>query len=309
METRTEAIENLYYKLRNILNRRKSIPEEMREWRDSYSYYAKSTVDKKIRELEHESKKISNEFIINLANFQRELEFIFEDARKLGDSRTEPYIERMDRILNEIIYLTSSVRYERLKLAPGVRQRIYEDFSNVYESFQDKKWTDCIRTFDYIQGEIYEFLADLRLLYRLRIFPLERKVEIRDKLSNLDFVNVVECLVEADENVISGPKHYKDCADRCREALEKLVKQLTIKVGEKPSKFELNMVHLQKKGVFELPTKLEIVAFFAYLGQVGPHGILRKKLSDNDVNYVMDETYRKISRILEKFDVFSKKKS
>lgn len=309
LESRIKAIEDLYYKLRKILNRQKAISDRMSELSKRDYYYSNKYVTKKIDKLKRESKGISDEFIIELANFQRELEFIFEDAKKLEDPRTESYIERMDRILDEIIYLTSSVRLERRRLAPSVRERVYKKFSNVYESFQDHEWDKCIYTFDYIQGEMYEFLADLKLLYRLRISPFERKAEIKEKLSELDFTDVVECLLEADENVIAGPKHYKDCADRCREALIKLVNHLTIKIGEKPSKFELNMTHLQKKGVFELPTKLEIVAFFSYLAQVGPHGMLKKKLSGSDVNYIMDESYRKISRVLEKFDVFSKKKS
>ncbi|MFQ6081372.1 MAG: hypothetical protein ACE5OW_06870 [Candidatus Bathyarchaeia archaeon] len=298
LESRIKDIEDLYYKLRSILKTRYILNRQIKRAPFHLS-----------EDLRRKSGELSDAFIIGLAKFQRDLEFIFEDAKKLEDAKTKPYIERMSSILDEIMYLTSSVRMGRHDLYPRVRAELDKNFSNVYESFQDREWDKCIYTFNYIQGEMYEFLADLRLLYRLRIFPYERKAEIRDKLSNLKFMDVYECLLEADDNVIAGPKHYKDCADRCREALEKLVNHLTIKIEEKPSKFELNMTHLQKRGVFEVPTKLEIVAFYTYLGQVGPHGMLKKKLSDGDVNYIMDETYRKISRLLENLRIIPRRKT
>jgi len=288
----SEDTKELYNTLRDYLSSIRALFRSR-----PYTTYGLGEINRSIRLL-------SDKFVSDLARFKSSLEFIFEDAVKIGNSKLEPYVEGMKLILNEISYLITSARMERRRFT--VEYRTYQDLDNVYEAFRAHRWDNCIKTRGYIQGLMVEFLENFDLIHRLRIFPMERKARIRSKLSDRNYEDVLECLSQADENAIAGPIHYKDCADRCREAFEKLVTHFARETDGKPRSSEANMTHLQGKGLFEVPTKIYMVAFNAFLSQVGPHGLSKKELAEDDVNYILEETYLNLSRILERYDEYMK---
>ncbi len=153
---------------------------------------------------------------------------------------------------------------------------------------------------------MYQILEDVRLIYALRIYPIEEKIALKSKISDYGFVDVVKCLDEAETNL--SLKHYKDCVDRNREALEKTVASIRTSIGQKPSGyFSTDIGSLAGFGVTNKEQKKLIEATYSYLSEVGAHG-RGDSLTLGDAHYAMKETYMRIDIILKRYDEFLSKK-
>lgn len=156
-----------------------------------------------------------------------------------------------------------------------------------------------------VRGYMYQFFEDIRLIYALRIYPIEEKMAFKSKLSDLDFIEVINCLDQADENIVS--KHYKDCVDRCRESLEKTVTTILTKTEKKPSGyFATDMGNLSNMHLIDKEPKRLIEATYSYLSEIGVHG-RGGKLDLGDANYAIKETYMRIDILVKCYEEFIKK--
>jgi len=233
----------------------------------------------------------TNDAIKSLLSLQRQIELLLEDVKELSDEKTGPYIDRCVEAVEAIRILSRGG--SRIK---GVCNLINEgEYGYAYRSFKR------------IRTKIYELLEDIRLIYSLRIYPIEEKIALKSRLSDLGFTEAVRCLDEAESNLAT--KHYKDCINRCREALEKTVTSILLAQEKKPSGyFATDMGTLSNMIGISKEHKKLIEATYSYLSEVGAHG-RGEKPKMGDAYYAMKETYMRIGILMKKYEDYSKKKS
>lgn len=253
--------------------------------------------------------------------FQRDLELLCEDIRKLMDDKTEFYVKRcwtnlntIRRILEGEVYDLSTIP-EFKSLGPVVTRRtaVSRPPEDGVCGLLDTGITErehlktAFNMFTKVTSCMYEIFGDVRLIYALRIFPIEARAAIKSRLSDLEFIDVVKCLDQAEQNIVD--KHHKDCHDRCREALEKTASSILEKERKKASKyFSTDIGTLCGMGVVDKETKRLAEATHSYLSQVGVHGIAEREPSAGDANFALKDTYLKIDTLLNKYGEYLAKK-
>jgi len=156
---------------------------------------------------------------------------------------------------------------------------------------------------------MYQLLDDVRLIYALRIYPIEEKIALKSTLTDYGFVEVVGCLDEAENNLaMRKPEHMKDCVDRCREALEKTTASILVAEKKKPSGyFSTDMGTLSGLGIVDKEPKKLTEATYSYLSEVGAHG-RAGEVTLGDAHYAMKETYMRIDILLKKYTEYLARK-
>lgn len=227
-----------------------------------------------------------------ITKFQRELELLHEDTEKLSDEKTDFYVTRCAKNMEVIRYRLGGEK---------------EVLGGVYRLLDSKKFEEAYAEFIKVRSSIYNMFEDVRLIYALRIYPIEEKMALRSELLDMGFQDVVISLEEAENNL--AEKHLKDSLTRCREALEKIVSSTLDKEGKKSSsKFGIDIATLCSIGIITRDEKRLIEPTYSYLSEVA-HGRI-EKLTLGDVNYAMKETYMRIELLVRRYREFvSKQKS
>ena len=225
--------------------------------------------------------------------FQRSIELLFEDIKKLSDEKTKSYIARCE---TNIKIIESYVR--------GTSK-----FDGVCDCIDKATYEPAFARFKRVRSWMYQILEDIRLIYALRIYPIEEKIALKSQLSDYGFVDVVKCLDEAENNLaMRKPEHLKDCIDRCREALEKTVASVLVAQKKKPSGyFSTDMGTLSGVRIVNKEPKRLIEATYSYLSEVGAHG-RAGEVTLGDAHYAMKETYMRIDILLKKYAAYLERK-
>ena len=231
--------------------------------------------------------KYQAETLKKVLSLQRMLELLYEDVKKLKDEKTEIYVKRCESNITII--------GEILRKADGVCTRIdSDDFSGAFSCFK------------LIRSLMYQIIEDVRLIYALRLYPIQEKMALKSLLTDLGFLEVTKCLDEAEANL--AEKHFKDAIDRAREALEKTVTSILSAIGKKPSGyFSTDVGTLSSLGMIDKETKKLTEATYSYLSEAGAHGRIGD-LTRSDAHYALKETYMRIDILLKKYSMYSSKK-
>jgi len=186
---------------------------------------------------------------------ERKLELLIEDVTNLLDETSEKYIERCTSNMDIIILLLRGGE----KYTGALIDLDSYDYKSAYERFRR------------IRNHMYRIFEDIRTIYALKIYPIEEKMELKSKLSNFEFIDVLKCLDEADDNIAN--KHYKDSINRGRDALEKLVSNILLRLNKTPSYyFSTDIGTLSGMDFINKESKRLIEATYSYLSEVGAHG-------------------------------------
>jgi len=227
-----------------------------------------------------------------LTSLIRKFEFAFENEKKYADRKINKYIKRMKTTLDQINLLINSKSLINKKF--GLEVESY----GILTQMQRRKYEPAYSALVQLEGLINNFLEDLNLVKVLKIYPIEKKIQIKERLSELGFNEILDVLEKIDNNLIAGPEHYKDVADRCRETLEKLIERMAIKATGNSSTFESNMTQLNQKDILNVPLKRVITAIYSYFAQMGLHKQPSVQINDNDISYAVDQLYRNIEVLL-----------
>lgn len=215
--------------------------------------------------------------------FQRKIELLYSDIKKLKDEKTFVYIKRCGRNVKLIEnYLRGSSNY-----------------IGVCNEINDFKFEEGYKTFQKTRTLMYEICEDVRLIYALRIYSVEEKMALKSALTDYGFYDVTKCLEEAESNL--ALKHFKDCIDRCREALEKTVASLLDILDKKPSGyFSTDIGTFSNLRIISKEQKKLTKATYSYLSEVGAHG-RGGDLTITEAHFSMKETYMRIDILLGKY--------
>jgi hypothetical protein len=224
--------------------------------------------------------------IKNVLSLQRMIELLCEDIKKLSDEKTKSYV---DRFMENVIKIQSFIRI-------GVCHNIdSDDFLNAFFSFKK------------VRSLMYQIIEDIKLIYALKLYPIEEKMALKSLLTDYGFLEVTKCLDEAETNL--AEKHYKDCIDRGREALEKTVTSILTVEGKKPSgSFSTDIGSLSGVGIIDKETKKLTEATYSYFSEVGAHG-RAGEVTAGDAHYSLKEVYMRIDILLKKYSAYLSRKT
>ena len=226
----------------------------------------------------------------DVLRFQRSVELLLEDTKKMCDEKTKSYFKRCEQSMSRV----------------ELQIRGRSDWPGVCRSLDDESYSAAFKKFRYIRTYVYQILEDVRLIYALRIYPIEEKMALKSTLTDYGFVEAIKSLEEAENNL--AEKRFKDCMTRCRESLEKTVSSILVAENKKLSGyFSTDIGQLSSLDMVDKESKRLIVATYSYLSEVGAHG-RGEKPKLGDAHYAMKETYMRIDILLKKYSTFLAKK-
>lgn len=181
--------------------------------------------------------------------------------------------------------------------------------NSVCNSLDGADFNGAFGFFRQIRATMYQILEDVKLVYALRIYPIEEKMALKSRLSDYNFLEVVRCLDEAEDNLATHkPEHMKDCVDRSREALEKTAASVLVAEKKKPSGyFATDMGTLSSLGIIDKESKRLMEATHSYLSEVGAHS-RAGEVTLADAHYAMKETYMRVDILLKRYSEYSQRK-
>jgi hypothetical protein len=227
-----------------------------------------------------------NEAIKAVLTFQRNIELLYEDIAKLSDDKTQYYIERCHK---NVVSIRLSIRG-----ASG--------YQGVLDDLDSAAYSPAYTKFRNIRSDMYGIIEDVRMIYSLRIYPVEEKMALKSMLTDYGFLEVTKCLDEAEDNMVN--KHNKDCIDRSREALEKTASSMLTAEKKTPSgSFSTDIGTISNMGIIDKETKRLTEATYSYLSEKGAHG-RAGEVTPGDAHYAMKETYMRIDILLKKYTTF-----
>lgn len=281
IDTRVSSV-NLEIALVSLEDRLSAIEKQYNAAYDRLSHMSGARNSYQTRE-DYLNKSYIAESIKTILLFQRSIEILYEDTKKLVDTETKYYISRCADNLELLrFYLRGGAK------ANGVCDLIdIEKFEEAFSQFQRSRSTT------------FQICEDVRLIYALRIYPIEEKIALKSQLSDRGFLEVVKCLDEAETNL--AEKHFKDCIDRSREALEKTVSSILVTEKKIPSNyFSTDIGNMVGLGIIDKESKRLIEATYSYLSEVGAHG-RGGDIQLGDAHYSMKETYMRVDILLRKY--------
>lgn len=254
-----------------------------KQYMDAFERFYKMATYTNLRNAEY-----ANEGIKAALAFQRSIELMFEEIKKLSDDTAKSYIDRC--------------REKVVSIGLLLRDRP----NGVCYAIDNEEYYSAFELFRKTRASVYQFLEDVRLVYALRLYPIEEKITLKSMLTDHGFIEATRCLDEAKKNL--AEKHFKDCIDRSREALEKTAASILVAEKKKPSGyFSTDMGTLSGLGIVDKESKKLIEATYSYLSEVGAHG-RNGEVNLGDAHYAMKETYMRIDILLKKYVAYLARK-
>lgn len=253
------------------------------------------------------------EIIVSEEEYARMLNVNIEEAKR----RLQP-TRRLNKIGSRIIdVLTTDKRvddhtfyYNKLYIVRGTITNLKNAIENLRHNHTTKARRYCYCAyfaFKKIIVDLIEMTEELRLIAAMTAFPIEKKLEIKDKLISEKFEGVVESLEEAESNVIEN--HLRDCISRCRDAVEIFIaksrEQITGEETEK--KFTRDLSKLVENKVVDDSEQRLIKGVYSFLSLKGSHKYDESKISANDAELALDSIYSTIGMLLRKHSAFMEK--
>jgi len=159
-----------------------------------------------------------------------------------------------------------------------------------------------------VQVQLPTLYEDIRLLSRVLVFPVEKRMRLQLMLNENGFRKVTRYLVSAERKLQKPEMETEDCLANCRKALDQLLQELSLKLGIRPVKrFSEDLTVLEK----EFPTVVDegvrriLLGVFSFLSVKGSHPY-SVSVSEKDATFGLEQTYRSIEYVLEKYTEFMK---
>lgn len=157
-----------------------------------------------------------------------------------------------------------------------------EDFCGAYELLR--------RT----RGVLFSALEDIRMLYELRLLPMQERDRIRQTLVEAGMPEVAGRLAKADEQRVDDPPA---CVGHCREALALTIHDLAkSRVGRSTDSFAGDLAELGKTEGFLPPEERRVVvSLYSYLSAKWKAG---GEPQPGDAEFALKQTYFFVDRFL-----------
>ena len=151
-----------------------------------------------------------SESIKRILRLLSNVELIWEEVYKIcEDIKIQYYADRLKPNLDVL----------RFKIRGELTDTSY--LAGIVDMLTDKKYPQALTSYNALRKYLFPVIEDIQLIYSLKIYPIEEKMAIILKLGDNGFDDVVKCLDEIDEYIVST--HYNDAIDKSIEALEKTI--------------------------------------------------------------------------------------
>lgn len=244
--------------------------------------------------------------VSNLKAIERNLLLVYNNAIRFKEPTIEQVLNNMSKDIKNVSYLINTARPIQKKYSDVLQAKGVEISNSVICGILnclEKGYYNSTHWLTYCLGNsIYDFIEKARFIMNSRVIPSERRELVKKKLDDLGQSKINEIFELIDENLIA--KHYKDCIDNCRKALMRVSEAIVLKLGrEAQTSYEGNLNIMTKMNMIDSIEKRDFSTFFSILSQKSQHEELDEtnKLTPEDCSYLIDATYIKLKRMLDKF--------
>lgn len=156
-----------------------------------------------------------------------------------------------------------------------------------------------------MRGYIYEVIEDVRMVYALRLYPMEEKIALKSAMAEVGLNEAIVRLENSEKNL--ADKDYQGCIGECRECLARVMEGLTKQVtGKETGSFAGNGDRLRQFGGIDAETDRLSVATYSYLSSGWKEG---HAPNQSDAHYAIRETYLRIDMLLKRYADFKSNKN
>jgi hypothetical protein len=166
--------------------------------------------------------------------------------------------------------------------------------SYVLKFVDAEKFCDALRVLNANRGVFFSALEDIRMLYELRLLPMEERDRIRQALAEVGLPEVAARLEKADGQRVDDPPA---CIGHCREALALTVHGIAeSKGGRATDSVAADLAELGKTEGFLSPDERRfVVALYSYLSSKWKAG---EEPKPGDADFALKQTYFFVDRLL-----------
>ena len=242
---------------------------------------------------QHDSSKTTfknvSESIKRILKLQSNVELVWEEVYIISEDIKIQYYA--DRLKQNLDVLRSQIRGE-------LTDSSYLD--GIVDMLVDEKYSQVLTSYSALGKYLFQIIEDILLIYSLKIYPIEEKMAIILKLGDNGFDDVVKCLDEIDEYIVST--HYNDAIDKSIDALEKTIAYIVKHNKISPSnQFNTDLATLSGKLEYiDNETKKGITATYSYLTQISAYGRI-KPISKRESYFAVKELYLRIEKLLHSY--------
>ena len=210
----------------------------------------------------------------SFVQMHRKLERLANETLEFEDGKTKTYCTR---IKNEIQNFTSNV-------------------STAYNYIEGSNWNWAHQYISQARTSMYEILEDVRMVYLVRIFPIEEMSNRKMLLGEFDCTDAINKLESAETNLVQ--KDFRGAIGESRQALASTVWTLTDKDSKATDSFAGNLAKLSDKGILERPNRIAMEGIYVYLSQSWKEG---KEPAPGDAEYGIRQACIHIDEVLKKY--------
>lgn len=233
----------------------------------------------------------------------RGLEAAAQEATTLVDQSTMLYAARLGQ---EVDSFRVAVEGQVFMWVPST-DKVQQVVSNVFgvpkkgfvtnyllKNVDAEKYCQALGQLNEARGIFFSALEDIRMLYELRLLPMEERDRIRQALAEAGMPEVAARLSKADEQRVGDPPA---CIGHSREALAFTVHSLAkAKVGRSTDSFQADLAELGKTRGFLPPEERRVaVSLYSYLSSKWKAG---EEPKPGDAEFALKLTYFFIDRLL-----------
>jgi len=233
----------------------------------------------------------------------RSLESAASEAGTLADPSTKLYAERLNLEVDAFRVAVEGAVMMRVPSTDRVGQTVRRTLnlptrgsvaSYVLKFVDAEKFCDALRVLNTNRGVFFGAIEDIRMLYELRLLPMEERDRIRQALAEAGLPEVATRLEKADGQRVDDPPA---CIGHCREALALTVHGMAkAKAGRSTDSFAGDLAELGKtERSLSAEERRVLVALYSYLSSKWKSG---EEPKPGDAEFALKQTYFFVDRLL-----------
>jgi len=233
----------------------------------------------------------------------RALESAASEAEVLSDAGTKLFATRLGQEVDTFRVAIEGQVLMRTPSTDRVGQTVSKAFglptggwvtNYILKAVDEERFCDALGMLNRTRGTFLSALEDIRMLYEMRLLPMEERDRIRQALVEAEMPEVASRLAKADEQRVDDAPA---CIGHCREALALTVHDLAkAKVSRSTDSFAGDLAELGKtKGFIPPDERRLVVAFYSYLSSKWKAG---EEPRTGDAELALKLTYFIVDRLL-----------
>jgi hypothetical protein len=232
----------------------------------------------------------------------RSLESAASDAEVMSDASTKLYATRLGLEVDSFRVVIEGQVLMRMPSTDRVGQTVSRTLglptggsvtNYILKTLDAENFCSAFDMLNKTRGVFFSALEDIRMLYEMRLLPLEERGRIREGLTNAGMPEVADRLVKADAQRVDDPP---GCIGNCREVFATTIHKLAeLRAGRATDSVSGDLAELGKKEVVSPEERRVMVALYSFMSD---RWKAPEKPNSGDAEFALKQTYFFVDRLL-----------